>query len=95
MSQRKATKLGPPDAYGTRSSSVWIPGTEPDRTEHLSASEIVELVIGVIGIAMLVACIYILFACSTPDSRNRWVPSHWEGDVWVQGHHEGDPLPVD
>lgn len=90
----KANSPHAPDSL-RKPCTEWITGTEPDRTEHLSASEVIELVLGLIGIAMLVVCIYILFACTTPDSRNRWVPSHWEGDVWVQGHHEGEPLPVD
>lgn len=95
MAKRKATKLGPPDWRVGGMRSEWVPGTEPGRTEPMTVAEVVELVIGFVGIAFFVACLYAIFACAEPNTRDRWVPSHWEGDVWVQGHHEGDPLPVD
>ena len=90
-----ATNPSPPDWRVGDLRSEWVPGTEPGRTEPMTVAEVVELVLGLIGVAAFIVSVCMLFAYSEPDAKDRWVPSHWEGDVWVQGHHEGNPLPKD
>lgn len=57
--------------------------------------ERVGVVAGIVALAALIAVFLVMSDLTPSEPSGRWVRSHWEGTTWVQGHHEGQPLPRD
>lgn len=94
MAKREATELGPPDWRVGGLRSEWVPGTDPHRTEPMSPAEVVEVILGFIGVAVVIVAMVLMFS-QLDAPRREWVHGHYEGTTWVDGHWEGDKPPVD
>ena len=56
---------------------------------------IIEAFIGLLAFLLLAASFVALCADGKPLYDGHWVRSHYEGTTWVQGHWEGEKLPMD
>lgn len=75
-------------------SREWVPGTEPGRAEPMTLAEVVEVILGFLGIALVVVVLVLLFA-QADAPQYTWVHGHFEGTTWVDGHYEGERMPMD
>ncbi len=89
-----ATNPLPPDWRVGDLRNEWVPGTEPGRTEPMTLAEVVEVILGFLGIALVVVVLVLLFA-QADAPQYTWVHGHFEGTTWVDGHYEGERMPMD